>query len=231
MQTPDSDAGGQNGRETRTRLRNARLYILITESLCRFGWFETAAEVLAGGADVLQLREKALPDRELLRRARRLAALCREYDAVCIINDRPDIALLCGADGVHLGQDDVTVAQARRIVPAEAILGISTHTLEQAKEAVAAAPDYLAVGPMFATSTKPQDHIAGPETLAAVQRQCSLPLVAIGGIDQTNAPTVLAAAPCCLCVCRAVVSHPDPRAATSALRAAVDRSLHGTPSR
>lgn len=231
MDTSDTGSGCQGEGDARSRLRDARLYILLTESFCRFGWFETAAAVLAGGGDVLQLREKGLPDRELLRRAKRLAALCREFGALFIVNDRSDIALLSGANGVHLGQDDINVAEARRIVPAEAVVGVSTHSLAQAQEASEAAPDYVAIGPMFATTTKPQELLAGPETLAQARRHCSIPLVAIGGINQSNASTVLAAAPCCLCVCQAVISRPDPQVATAMLRAAIDHSVDATPSR
>jgi len=231
MDIPETGPGCQGDPNARSRLRDARLYILITESLCRFGWFETAAAVLAGGGDILQLREKALPDRELLRRAKRLAALCREFGALFIVNDRSDIALLSGANGVHLGQDDVTVAEARRIVPAGAVVGVSTHSLAQAQKAAEAAPDYMAIGPMFATTTKPQEHLAGPETLRQARRCCSIPLVGIGGINQSNAATVLAAAPCCLCVCQAVVSQPDPQAATATLRAAIGHFVDAAPIR
>jgi thiamine-phosphate pyrophosphorylase len=229
MSTAENASDPAPHREPRSILRNARLYVLITESLCRVAWFETAAAVLAGGADVLQLREKGLSDRELLRRAQRLAALCREFGALFIVNDRPDIASLSGADGVHLGQDDMTVADARRILTPNTMVGVSTHNIEQFYAAADAAPDYIAVGPMFATATKPQDHIAGPETLAQARQHCSIPLVAIGGISQSNASAVLAAAPCCLCVCQAVISQPDPRRAAAELHAAISGRYGRTP--
>jgi len=194
------------------RFGRVRLYVLITESLCRRDWFETAQATIDGGADCLQLREKNLTDRELLHRAKRLAAVCRERGVLFLVNDRPDIAALANADGVHLGQDDLSVAAARRILPASAIVGVSTHTIEQVHEAIAQAPDYIAVGPMFPSSTKLQDHIAGPQTLAAARSLTGLPLAAIGGIDATNAAEVLSAAPCALCVSSAVLAHPDPRA-------------------
>ncbi len=202
----------------RQRFGHARLYVLITESLCRGDWFETAAAALRGGADVLQLREKDLPDRELIERAARLAALCREHEALMIVNDRPDIALASGADGVHLGQDDMSVAAARRILPSTAIIGVSTHTSEQITQAVDASPDYIAVGPMFDTATKPQEHIAGPTLLAGAKKRTSIPLVAIGGIDDQNVSRVLAASPCCVCVCAAVVAQADVESAARRLR-------------
>lgn len=196
------------------RMRDTRLYVIVTEALCRHNWFETAKATLAGGADCLQLREKSLPDAELLQRATRLAALCRQHGKIFIVNDRPDIARLSHADGVHVGQDDVSVSQARQIVGADAIVGISTHNDAQIREAIAATPSYIAVGPMFDTSTKPQDHLAGPDTLALARSLTSLPLVAIGGIAAHNAASLQAVADCCLCACSAIVGAEDVRAAT-----------------
>ncbi|MBI4718407.1 MAG: thiamine phosphate synthase [Planctomycetes bacterium] len=205
------------------RFAAARLYVIVTEALCPGDWLDSAAAALEGGADVLQLREKALPDRELLARARRLAALCRERQAMLVINDRPDIALLAGADGVHLGQSDIGIAEARKLLPAAMLVGASTHTLEQVRGAAAAVPDYIAVGPMFATATKPQGLIAGPATLAEARRETALPLAAIGGIDVHNAGEVLDAAPCCICVCRAVIAQADPARAAARLRRLIER--------
>ena len=192
-----------------------KLYVLLTEALCRGEWYETAEAALAGGARAIQLREKQLADIELLDRARRIRQLCERHEALLIINDRPDIALAAGAHGVHLGLDDVPVREARRILGNECIIGVSTHTVEQAKAALADLPDYVAVGPMFASHTKPQDHIAGPETLTAVRRLTSLPLVAIGGITLEN---VAQCAPAdALAVCSAVISVDDVASATREL--------------
>jgi len=204
------------------RFGHVRLYVVLTESLCAADWFSTAQAALRGGADCLQLREKNLNDRLLLDRAKRLAALCREHGAIFIVNDRPDIARLSGADGVHLGSDDLSIAAARRILPAHAIVGVSTHTIEQVQAVAALAPDYIAVGPMFPSSTKPQGYIAGLETLAAGRESTSLPLVAIGGISERNAASVLAAESCTLCVCSAVIAQSDAQAAAARLRAVAD---------
>jgi thiamine-phosphate diphosphorylase len=160
------------------RLRQRPLYILLTEALCAGDWLATAEAALRGGAGCLQLREKGLEGGELLRRAGRLRVLTREHDALLAINDRPDVARLVGADIVHVGQDDLSVADARRIAGGGILVGKSTHTEAQFQAALAAAPDYLAVGPMFASPTKPQNHIAGPETLRAVRPLTELPLVA-----------------------------------------------------
>ena len=206
----------------RERFAGIRLYVILTESLCRGDWFATARATLAGGADCLQLREKNLSDRELLSRGEKLVSLCRDYKALFIMNDRPDLAVLCHADGVHLGQDDLSPADARRILPSSALVGVSTHTTDQVAAACREVPDYIAVGPMFASSTKPQGHIAGPKTLASAHGLTALPLVAIGGIDESNAEQVLASAPCGLCVCSAVISHEDVAEATRGLRRTIE---------
>ncbi|MGB2986136.1 MAG: thiamine phosphate synthase [Phycisphaerae bacterium] len=207
----------------RERFGHVRLYVIVTESLCTGDWLATAEAALRSGADCLQLREKELSDRELLDRARRLAILCHKHGALLIVNDRPDIAALSGADGVHLGQGDLPVAAARRIVPARCLVGVSTHTIEQLGAAVAEAPDYIAVGPMFKTGTKPQDHIAGTDTLAAARQLTSLPLVPIGGINDQNAAEVLSAGASCLCVCTGVIAQPDVTASASRLRALIEQ--------
>lgn len=216
-----------------TRFGSARLYIIITETYCRGDWYAAAEAALAGGVDCLQLREKGLCDRDLIARARRLAALCQRFDALFIVNDRPDVAVISGADGVHIGRDDMSVADARRILPPTGIVGVSAHTTDEVADAARQAPDYVAVGPMFPTKTKPQRHVAGPETLASARATTSLPLVAIGGIDADNAASISAAGDCCLCACSSVIGAADVAAAATALRAAAtrDRSAATTPDR
>ncbi|MCH8966079.1 MAG: thiamine phosphate synthase [Planctomycetes bacterium] len=209
------------------RFGGVRLYVLLTESLCGGAWLETAEAALRGGADCLQLREKQLSDKELVKRAKQLSDLCHRYDALCIVNDRPDIAAVTGADGVHLGQDDMSVASARRVLPSTAIVGRSTHTVDQVRQAACECPDYIAVGPMFDTPTKPQDRIAGPGSLAMSCACTGLPLVAVGGIDADNAGDVLAAAQCCLCVCTAVIAQRDAEQAARRLCSMIDASCFG----
>lgn len=201
----------------RRRLRQGGLYVLITANLCRGDWLETAAAALRGGARILQLREKSLPDRELLQRARALREITRHHDALLIVNDRPDIARLSGADGVHLGQDDLRIAEARSLMGPRAVVGVSTHTIEQFETARTDAPDYIAVGPMFQSSTKPQDHVAGITTLARVAETGFAQLVAIGGINASNAASVLQAGAHWLCVCSTILSDSDPEAAARKL--------------
>ncbi len=201
--------------------KTVRLYVLLTESLCRGDWYETAEAALRGGAGALQLREKELSDRAVLERAKRLRKLCDRYQAWLIINDRPDIAQAVRADGVHLGQDDFPVAAARRLLGPDFLIGLSTHTLEQAQAALDNPPDYLAVGPMFASVTKPQSELAGPHTLDAVRRLTSLPLAAIGGITADNAGLLQSADT--LAVCGAIISQEDPSQKTKEILKRISR--------
>ena len=181
-------------------------------------WLAIAEQVIAGGADCLQLREKSLDDGERLARARQLAALCRRHGVLFIVNDRPDLAVLADADGIHLGQTDLPLKEARRIVGPDRLIGLSTHTSEQLRAAIAVAPDYIAVGPMFDSSTKPQDHIAGPELLTLALRETQIPIVPIGGITSANAGILAAAGAQRLCVCSSVIGAENPRLAASRLR-------------
>lgn len=199
--------------ERSARFAKVGLYVLITASLCRKDWLDTAADVIAAGAGCLQLREKDLDSGQLLQRARCLAALCRGQGTLFIVNDRPDLAVLADADGVHVGQADMSVADARRIVGPDRLVGKSTHTPQQLRAALAEGVDYVAVGPMFPSTTKPQDHVPGPPLLELAVRETSTPVVAIGGITPGNVVSLRAAGATCICVCSAVISAPDPRAA------------------
>ncbi len=151
--------------------------------------------VLAGLADAgvqwVQLRGKQLSSGDLFRECRRLVALARPLGLKVIVNDRADLALVSGADGVHLGQEDLPVAEARKILGEEAIIGFSTHGLEQARQAQDSPADYLAIGPVFPTRTKENpDPVVERQELQAIRECVSKPLVAIGGITLENAPTL-----------------------------------------
>ena len=212
----------------RRRLREARLHVLITESLCRGPWLTVCEQAVAGGADVIQLREKTLSDRELLERARRLRELTGRMGVLFMVNDRPDIARLCEADGVHVGQDDMDVSLARRIVGPRGLVGKSTHSVEQARRAIAESPDYVAAGPMFASSTKPDVEVQGPRLLAAVAAMTDLPVVAIGGIDSTNAATLAASRPFQAAVCHSVIGSPEPAVAARTIKGCLGRAFGAT---
>ena len=205
----------------RARFRQARMYVLLTEMHCARGWYETAELVLGGGADVLQLREKHLSDRVLLERARRLRELATKHDALLIVNDRPDIALLCAADGVHIGQDDMSVAEVRRVAGAELLVGKSTHSPEQFARAMDEEPDYLAVGPLFVSPTKPNLDLAGIDLLKQIVGSTELPLVGIGGIVPGNAAEILRAGAGCLCVCSAIIGADDLTGTLADFRSAI----------
>jgi thiamine-phosphate pyrophosphorylase len=188
---------------------NVRLYVLISESICKRPWLEAAEAAIRGGADCLQLREKSLDSGELLHRAHQLVSLCRAHGVRCIINDRPDIAVLSGADGVHVGQEDLPAAEARKIVGSRRIVGVSTHRIEQAQQAVLDGADYIGVGPFFRSSTKPRDFIAGPEYARQVAEQIKLPAVAIAGITAENLDQVLGSGIKAVAVSAAVLAADD----------------------
>lgn len=204
---------------TSARFDGVRLYVLITESICRRPWLETAELALQGGADCLQLREKQLEAGELLNRARLLVELCRRHGALSIINDRPDVALLSAADGVHLGQGDLPAAEARKILGKSAIIGVSTHNPAQARQAQADGADYIGVGPCFVSGTKPRGYVAGLDWLREVAENILIPAVAIAGITEANVDEVMRAGVRRVAVTAAVAAAEDPLTAAKTLKA------------
>lgn len=173
--------------------------------------------VLQNGATCLQLREKALDPAAFREEARQMAALCRRYGVPLIINDNVEVALACGAAGVHLGQQDMPIAQARRMAGPDLILGASAHTVQEALEAQAAGADYLGVGAVFSTSTKTD---ASPLPLTTLREICaavSIPVVAIGGITETNLLQLTGCGAAGVAVVSAIFGAPDPGAATARL--------------
>jgi thiamine-phosphate pyrophosphorylase len=200
------------------RFAGVGLYVLITESICNRRWLEVAQAAIAGGADCLQLREKDLEGGELLRRAKTLTALCHQHHVLSIINDRPDIAILAGADGVHVGQDDLPAAEARKILGPDKIVGVSTHNIAQAKQAVLDGADYIGVGPVFRSSTKTRDILPGLDFAKQAAEQIPLPAVAIAGITEENIDQVLATGVQAIAVTAAIAACSDPRAATERLK-------------
>jgi len=201
-----------------TRFADVRLYVLITESACTRPWLEAAEEAILGGADCLQLREKGLEGGELLRRAEDFVALCRRHGVLSIINDRPDVALLAKADGVHVGQGDLPAEAVRRVLGPEKVVGVSTHNIEQARQAVRDGADYIGVGPFFRSPTKPRDFTAGPAYARAVAVEIKIPAVAIAGITAANVGEVLATGIPRVAVTAAVVGAADVRAAARGMK-------------
>jgi thiamine-phosphate pyrophosphorylase len=207
----------------RERLRSARLYLVCDARDDRF--LESA---LRGGVDIVQLRLKDADDEKIVAAGRRLAGLCAARGALFILNDRPDLAAAASADGVHVGQDDMPVAQARAVVGSDLLVGLSTHTPAQVDLATpagddsAAAPDYIGVGPVYATPTKPGREAVGLELVRYAAREASVPFFAIGGIDAQTVSDVVRAGARRIAVVRALVEAADPEAAARRLRAALE---------
>lgn len=174
---------------------------------------EQARLALAGGATAIQLRLKSATSREFYQAACSLKSLCREAGALFIVNDRLDIALSAGADGVHLGQSDLPCAEARRLAPDGFIVGISAHTPELARAALSEGADYLGVGAVYPTGSKADAKDCGLEGLRRVRAAVDLPIVAIGGVNLERVPQTLAAGADGVAVISAVVGCDDPEEA------------------
>jgi len=174
-------------------------------------------KALRAGIRLFQYRDKQGTRRTIHAAALRLAATAREAGALFLVNDHADIALAADAHGVHLGQDDLTIEAARKLLGPERIIGISTHSLEQARDAESAGADYIGFGPVFRTGTKDAGPVRGPEMLRQVRNEVSIPVIAIGGINGENAGAVLAAGADGIAVISAVLDAPDVEAAAKGL--------------
>jgi thiamine-phosphate pyrophosphorylase len=205
------------GVSARQRLDGVRVQALLSRGGCSAALDWTIAEAAAGGVGLVQLREKNLSDRELLEKAREVRRWTRQAGVLFVVNDRPDIARLVEADGVHLGQEDLPVKEARRILGGEALIGVSTHNLEQVRQAILDGASYLGVGPIFTSTTKEFDTFPGLEFLRQAVAETSLPVFAIGGINATNLSAVVAAGGRRIAVSQAIASADDPRQAAVAL--------------
>ncbi|MBE3582117.1 MAG: thiamine phosphate synthase [Thermoanaerobacteraceae bacterium] len=205
------------------------LYVVTSSELsCGRQPLEVVRQALAGGATVIQLREKNWTARALVEVGREIRKLTREAGAGFIVNDRLDVALAVEADGVHLGQDDLPASIARRLLGPGRILGVSVGSVEEAWDAQAAGADYLGVGPIFATGSKADaGQPVGPELISTLKRVVSIPLVAIGGINRENAAGVVAAGADGVAVISAVVSARDVRAAAAELLSVVEAAKEG----
>lgn len=204
-------------RESRRRLSATQLYVMVDGRQTSEEFLFLVESLISAGVHVLQLRDKRLDDRQLLERARVLTELARNSPTMTIINDRPDLALLARADGVHVGQEELSIKDARSIVGPAALVGVSTHSIQQAQQAVLAGANYLGVGPTFENSSKPFDEYPGVELLREVNHQISLPAFAIGGVNLQNLSQVLATGFTRIAVCSAVTQAGDPAAAASKL--------------
>ena len=197
-------------------LQSAHLYV-ITPDASPDRLIDIATAAQRGGADVIQLRHKTMARGELLELARTLRRLVTK--ALFVVNDHVDIALLSEADGVHLGPDDLSIAGARRVVGDRLFIGASASTVAAARHAIGEGADYLGCGPAYATPIKAEKTVLGPPGIAAIASQVSVPVFAIGGIDESNLGELVALGLKRACVIRAVAGAPDPEQAARRLRA------------
>jgi thiamine-phosphate pyrophosphorylase len=200
--------------DRRQRLHEARLYLVCDRRTDQF-----LAGALAGGVDIVQLRMKDASDRDVIEAARPFRRLCSEHGALFILNDRPDLVEATGADGVHLGQDDTSVARARELIGEDRLIGLSTHSPEQVDGAAGA--DYIGVGPVHETPTKPGRPAVGLELVRYAASHAAVPWFAIGGIGPENVAAVHGAGAERVAVVRALTEAADPERAARRLRAAL----------
>ena len=199
---------------------NARLY-LVADAIGD----DTLEAALRGGVDLVQLRIKDGEDAAILAAAARFKAICDAFDVPLIINDRPDLAVAAGAAGVHVGQEDQSIAEVRGIVGEEAIVGLSTHSPDQVDAAQDQPLDYFAVGPINLTPTKPGRPAVGDALVRYAVEHAKLPFFAIGGIDATSVTTVLRAGGRRIAVVRAITEAADPQSAAQALAQALESTV------
>lgn len=193
-------------------LENKKLYLVTNSDKfeTETDFLNAVASALKGGVDILQLREKTMSANKIIELGKKIKLLCAEYNTTFIVNDRVDIAYILEADGVHLGQDDMDVASARKILGNNAIIGISTHAPEQAKKAVDDGADYIGVGPVFTTPTKPTTKSVGLEYVNWVSKNIQIPYFAIGGINLENVDEVIKNGAKRIAVVRAIINAENP---------------------
>ena len=209
------------GISVKERLAGARLYCVTRPPSGGRTYKESVESACRGGADIVQLREKKLSAKELVSLARELKEICARYSALFIVNDCLDSALEAGADGVHLGQNDLPLEEARKIAAGRVskfIIGCSTHSIEQALSAEALGADYIGCGPIFQTPTKPDTPAVGLDLIREYRERIHIPFVAIGGIDETNVDQVRMAGGRAIAVVRAVFDSRDIEGACRSLK-------------
>jgi thiamine-phosphate pyrophosphorylase len=214
------------GADRRAHLAAARLYLVCGSipdaSSADAALTELLRAAVAGGVDIVQLRDKQLSDDELVSIANAARALCERLGALLIVNDRPHVAREVGADGVHVGQDDMPVAEVRELVGPEMLIGLSTHAPREIDAVDPKLVDYIGVGPVHATPTKPGRPAVGLELVRYAAEKTPVPYFAIGGIDSGNAPEAIAAGAQRLCVLRAIAAADNPEHAARELRELLD---------
>ena len=211
-------AATESTRAAAQRLADVRLYVLIDGGGSTAEMESLVRNLVGAGVDAIQLRDKRLADRELLDRARRARQLTRDGQVLLIINDRPDLAVLSQADGVHVGQDELVVKDVRTVVGTDLLIGVSTHSLQQAGQAVLDGANYIGLGPVFPSDTKSFTQFPGVPLLREVAEQIELPAFAIGGITADRLPQVMSSGIRRIAVGRAVTASADVSAAVQRLR-------------
>lgn len=201
-------------------MRDFRLYVILDVDIAGPGGdiVEIARKTISAGADILQLRAKSCSDRKVLKIGRAIKNLVQKSKTTFVLNDRADLARIIDADGLHLGQGDLPVKDARNILNNNKIIGLSTHSVEEAKEAERQKADYIAVGPIFPTTTKPQSIALTPGIITKIKDKVKIPFVAIGGINLDNLDQVKAGGAQRLAICRAIITAKDVSATTKEFR-------------
>jgi len=195
------------------RLADARLYVLLDARKNEDEFATLSQSLVSAGVHIIQLRDKRLTDRNLISRSLMLREITRGTKTLFIMNDRPDLAVLSRADGVHVGQEELTVADARAVLGPKPLIGVSTHSIEQARQAVLGGANYIGVGPTFPSATKQFAHFTGLDFIRQVAAEITLPAFAIGGITRENLPQVQSAGLNRIAVTAAVTEATDPSAA------------------
>jgi thiamine-phosphate pyrophosphorylase len=212
----------------RAWLERSRLYLICEARPGGHEPEDVLRPALQSGVDIVQLRDKSAEDREIVEAGRVFRRLCDAYDALFIVNDQPELAIACAADGVHLGQQDAGVDAVRSLVGPDSLIGLSTHSEEQIE--AAGDVDYIAVGPVFATPTKPDHEPVGVELVRWAADHAPVPFFAIGGIDQDNVELVLGAGARRIAVVRAIRDASDPGEAARGIAARIAERDGGSAS-
>ena len=212
-------------------LAAAQIYVLVSESGCRLPWKDVIESLVEANADVIQLREKHLSDRELLRRACWIADATRDSETLCIVNDRADLAEQADADGVHIGQDDADIQSVRSILDPSRLVGMSTHNIEQLIDAQHHGTDYVGIGPIFPSTTKTFEGFPGTAFLQQTESELTVPGFAIGGINSSNVEQVLSSGGKRIAVSAAVIASELPTESLTELRQLMNSSHVHTSTR
>lgn len=200
------------------------LYVITDEEIAKKSHIEIAKEVLEGGATVIQLRDKNKSDREMVKIAKEMVRICHAYGAYLIVDDRVDVALVSGADGVHLGSEDIPVFDVRKVAPENFIIGATVHSVEEALKAQEEGADYLGVGSIFPTATKRREIVLiGLEGLQKVISAVTIPVVAIGGIRLEHVRSIFETGASGIAVCSYILSQEDITEATRKLKREIER--------